>query len=178
MSTRPVPARVSAAVLGAALITTGCLYPSKPDPVPSPATREIVPVTAATSPAVASASPTVPVIEATEPVVDLEMVDAPVKLILQRLADIGGLQLILPAGLNRTISVQYIHVPVSIALNDVLKRADLRLGAGPAPNLPFDTVTVFYKLPARIDSMNVDAIMSRFGVTRPMAELLVSSRRP
>ena len=116
--------------------------------------------------------------EPAEPVVDLEMADAPVRLILQRLADIGGLRLIIPASLTKTLSVQYVHVPVSVALNDVLKRSGLQLGAGPAANLPFDTVTVFYQLPARIDSMSVDAIMRRFGVSRAMAELIVKSRRP
>lgn len=113
-----------------------------------------------------------------EPVVDLEMADAPVRLILQRLADIAGLRLIISPNLNKTLSVQYIHVPVSVALDDVLKRAGLRLGAGPAPNLPFDTVSVFYQLPANVDSMSADAIMRRFGVSRAMAELIVKTRRP
>lgn len=113
-----------------------------------------------------------------EPFVDLELADAPVKLILQRLADIGGLRLVISPNLNKTLSVQYIHVPVSVALDDVLKRAGLRLGAGPAANLPFDTVTVFYQLPANVDSMSADAIMRRFGVSKAVAELIVKSRRP
>jgi hypothetical protein len=164
------------AALSAALLATGCLYHRHEDSAPLGTATHIV---AATSSPSSSRVATAPVATgAPEPLVDLEMVDAPVKLILERLADIGGLQLILPAGLNRTVSVQYIHVPVSVALDDVLKRAGLRLGVAPAVNLPFDTLTVFYRLPANIDSMSVEAIMSRFGLGRPMAELLVRSRRP
>jgi hypothetical protein len=54
----------------------------------------------------------------------------------------------------------------------------LRLGAGPRTDLPFDTVTVFYQLPANIDSLSVDGIIRRFGVSREMAELIAKSRRP
>lgn len=167
----------SASVVGL-LLLTGCIeWRHKPTATSAPPTQRTMPAAVmapdVSAPDISSTRP-----EAPEPVVDLEMVDAPVKLILQRLADIGGLQLILPPNLNKTISVQYIHVPVSIALSDVLKRADLRLGAGSAPNLPFDTVTVFYRLPANVDSMSADAIMRRFGVTKAVAELIVKSRRP
>jgi len=161
------------------LLLAGCIEwrrkPAASVPTTTPQATPSASIPSATSP---STPPTETGVEAPEPVVDLEMVDAPVKLILQRLADIGGLQLILPPNLNKTISVQYVHVPVSIALSDVLKRADLRLGAGAAPNLPFDTVTVFYQLPANVDSMSADAIMRRFGVTKAVAELIVKSRRP
>jgi hypothetical protein len=166
------------ATLAGALLLTGCWHRHQAPVVPATEVHEIIP---ATSGAPTRAVPTVPLSalpEAPEPFVDLEMADAPVKLILQRLADIGGLQLIIPANLNKTLSVQYIHVPVSVALNDVLRRASLRLGAGPTANLPFDTVTVFYQLPANVDSLSIDAIIRRFGVSRAMAELLVKSRRP
>lgn len=116
--------------------------------------------------------------EASEPYVDMVMVDAPVRLVLQRLAEIGKLDLVIPANLNRTISVQYVHVPVSVALRDVLSRSGLRLGTGSTAPLPFDTVTVFYKLPANVDSMSADAIMVRFGVSRAIADLIVRSRPP
>ena len=163
-------------VLASTLLVVGCWHfnhepPAQPSVAP---VREIVPATPESS------APTAPLLmaETTEPLVDLELVDAPVRLVLQRLAEIGGLQLVIPPNLNRTISVQYVRVPVSVALDDVLRRAGLRLGSGPAANLPFDTVTVFYQLPANIDSLSVDAIMRRFGVSRRMAELLVKSRRP
>lgn len=165
--------------LAAAMSLAGCRY-FRPEPAPPAAAprQEIVPRTSSASATPIPVAPAMSVAEPPEPYVDLEMADAPVKLILQRLADIGGLQLIIPSNLDKTLSVQYVHVPVSVALNDVLKRAGLRLGAGPAANLPFDTVTVFYKLPANVDSMSVDAIMKRFGVSREMAELIVRSRRP
>jgi hypothetical protein len=166
-------------VLAAAMLVAGCIHRKRPaPPEPAPVTvREVVPSAGSPGSAV-PVSPPMMATEPAEPYVDLEMADAPVKLILQRLADIGGLQLIIPANLNKTLSVQYVHVPVSVALNDVLRRSGLRLGAGPAANLPFDTVTVFYQLPAHIDSLSVEAIMRRFGVSRAMAELIVKSRRP
>ena len=167
-------------VLAAALLVAGCWHRRKdapPQPAASPV-QEIVPGTGGAPASAIPVAPTTTMGESAEPYVDLEMVNAPVRLVLQRLAEIGGLQLIIPPNLDKTISVQYVKVPVSIALNDVLKRAGLRLGAGPVANLPFDTVTVFYKLPANVDSMSVDAIMRRFGVTRTMAELIVKSRKP
>jgi hypothetical protein len=166
-------------VLSGTLLLVGCTYWKREPPAQpvSVTVREIVPPPAGTTPAIPVGAPVI-VTEAVEPLVDLEMSEAPVKLILQRLAEIGGLQLIIPPNLNKTLSVQYVRVPVSVALNDVLKRAGLRLGAGLGANLPFDTVTVFYQLPANVDSMSVEAIMRRFGVSQAIAELIVKSRRP
>lgn len=146
-------------------------HPSRVDPVPgAPAT-----ISSEAHPIAAPGLISAPV---AEPLVDLKMVDAPVSLILQRLADIGGLQLIVPGDIRKTLSVQYINVPVSVALDDVLERSGLQLGAGREPVLPFDTVTVFYRLPANVDSMSADAIVRRFGVSRKIADLIVKSRRP
>ena len=146
-------------------------HPSRVDPAPGgPAT-----ISSDAHPAAAPALISAPV---AEPLVDLKMVDAPVTLILQRLADIGGLQLIIPGDIKKTLSVQYIHVPVSVALDDVLERSGLQLGGGSEPVLPFDTVTVFYRLPANVDSMSAEAIVRRFGVSRRIADLIVKSRRP
>lgn len=169
-------------VLCTALVLVGCMRrgAETPGSMPGPAAAPVQEVVPGPGPA-AGAIPVAPLTtmsEPAEPYVDLEMVDAPVRLVLQRLADIGGLQLVIPPNLNRTISVQYVKVPVSVALNDVLRRSGLRLGAGPARNLPFDTVTVFYNLPANVDSLSVEGIMKRFGVSRSVAELIVKSRRP
>lgn len=166
-------------ILAATLLLVGCWRRNREAPMQPAVTpsREIVP---ATGEVPGSAVPITPsaMAEAMEPLVDLELADAPVRLVLQRLAEIGGLQLIIPPNLDRRISVQYVKVPVSVALRDVLSRSGLRLGAGPAANLPFDTVTVFYQLPANIDSLSVDAIVKRYGVSRALAELIVKARRP
>jgi hypothetical protein len=165
--------------LTATLLIVGCVRRPAAPPSESPSpVQEVVPSSRVASPTPMQASPMTMLQEAPEPYVDLEMVDAPVKLVLQKLAELGKLELIIPPNLNKTISVQYVHVPVSVALKDVLARSGLRLGTGPAANLPFDTVTVFYHLPANVDSMSADAIMRRFGVSRAMAELIVKSRRP
>ena len=166
-------------VLAVTLVLVGCVRRTV-EPIQPAATpvREIVPATDGLPASAVPVTPTTIMAEPPEPYVDLELVDAPVRLVLQRLAEIGGLQLVIPASLDKTISVQYVRVPVSVALNDVLRRSGLRLGSGPATNLPYDTVTVFYQLPANIDSLSVDGIMKRFGVSRAMAELIVKSRRP
>lgn len=166
-------------VLAVTLVLVGCMRRTV-EPIQPPATpvREIVPAADGVPASAVPIAPTSITAEPAEPYVDLELVDAPVRLVLQRLAEIGGLQLVIPASLDKRISVQYVRVPVSVALNDVLRRSGLRLGSGPAANMPYDTVTVFYQLPANIDSLSVDGIMKRFGVSRAMAELIVKSRRP
>jgi hypothetical protein len=160
--------------LFALAVLVGCSL-RRETPVVEPVQSSEPPVTLVTT----TPAPADPVrADPIEPRVDLEMVNAPVKLVLQKLADIGGLELIIPPNLNRTLSVQYVRVPVSVALADVLARAGLRLGPAALPNMPFDTVTVFYRLPANVDSMSADAIVRRFGVSRGLAKLLVDSRRP
>lgn len=162
------------------MLVAGCFqrYREPPAAEPTQAVHEVIGPPPSRGAADLPMSPTAALAEAPEPYVDLELSNAPVKLVLQRLAEIGGLQLIIPANLNKTISVQYVHVPVSVALKDVLRRSGLQLGSGPATNLPYDTVTVFYHLPANVDSMSAEAIVRRFGISRAMAELIVRSRPP
>lgn len=118
-------------------------------------------------------------VESPEPYIEsLIAVDSDVRLVLQKIAEIGKLDLIISGGIRKKISVEYYHVPVSVALKDVLARTGLRLGSGTQAPLPFDTVTVFYRLPTNVDSLSVEAIMRRFSVSRELAELLVKSRRP
>jgi hypothetical protein len=118
-------------------------------------------------------------VEAQEPYIEsLIAVDSDVRLVLQKIAEIGKLDLIISGGIRKKISVEYYHVPVSVALKDVLARTGLRLGYGTSAPLPFDTVTVFYRLPANVDSLSVEAIMRRFSVSRDLADLIVKSRKP
>lgn len=163
--------------LTALMLVAGCVL-RRQEPVAEPIQRAQDSVASEATRPMSSARSVDSVVDPVEPRVDLEMVNAPVKLVLQKLADIGGLELIIPPNLNQTLSVQYVRVPVSIALADVLARSGLRLGPAALPNMPFDTVTVFYRLPANVDSMSADAIVRRFGVSRGLAKLLVDSRRP
>jgi hypothetical protein len=118
-------------------------------------------------------------VESPEPYIEsLIAVDSDVRLVLQKIAEIGKLDLIISGGIRKKISVEYYHVPVSVALKDVLARTGLRLGSGTSAPLPFDTVTVFYRLPTNVDSLSAEAIMRRFSVSRELAELIVKSRKP
>jgi hypothetical protein len=117
--------------------------------------------------------------EPAEPYVEsLITVDSDVRLVLQKIAEIGKLDLIVPGNIHKTISVRYVHVPVSVALKDVLSRSGLQISAGKSAPPPFDTVTVFYRLPANVDSLSVEGIMKRFGVGREIAEMIVQARPP
>lgn len=166
-------------VVCAAMFGAGCFHRAveTPPPLSQAPTREVIAGPAGLPQQAIPMSPTASLPEAPEPYVTLTMADAPVRLVLQRLAELGNLDLIVPASITRTISVQYVHVPVSVALKDVLSRSGLRLGTSTLASLPFDTVTVFYHLPANADSMSSDAIMRRFGVSRAVADLIVQSRR-
>lgn len=147
----------------------------EPPPAPLPVQQVVSPIgTPPSTPLISGTE-----VESSEPYIEsLIAVDSDVRLVLQKIAEIGKLDLIISGGIRKKISVEYYHVPVSVALKDVLARAGLRLGSGTSAPLPFDSVTVFYRLPANVDSLSVDGIMRRFGVSRELAELIVKSRRP
>jgi hypothetical protein len=169
-------------VASAAMVAAGCFHRGQEAvPVPAPPVQGVI---SAPSGPPAQATPMNPAsqlreaAEAPEARIDMVMVDADVRLVLEQIARAANLELIIPASIRRTISVQYVNVPASVALKDVLARSGLRLGTATAAPLPFDTVTVFYRLPANVDSLSSDAIMRRFGVSRAIADLIVKSRRP
>jgi hypothetical protein len=180
-NTRSVVARIlPALVASAAWMATGCYHRTGPQAMPPspklPVLEVIAPLESSPpSPALTSGTE----VEAQEPYIEsLIAVDSDVRLVIQRIAEIGKLDLIISGGIRKKISVEYYHVPVSVALKDVLARTGLRLGYGTSAPLPYDTVTVFYRLPANVDSLSVDGIMRRFGVSRHIAELMVKSRPP
>jgi hypothetical protein len=172
-------ARVPRLVVSAALLAVGCFHRAGSKQTPPPPqlpVQQIVAPLEAPPPATLISGMEV---EAQEPYIEsLIAVDSDVRLVLQKIAEIGKLDLIISGGIRKKISVEYYHVPVSVALKDVLARSGLRLGMGTSAPLPFDTVTVFYRLPANVDSLSVDGIMRRFGVSRAIAELIAKSRRP
>ena len=164
-----------------AMIAAACVRrSSSPPPVMVAAPLPSIPDAPQGTPPLRSVPPAevgIAMADTVEPYIDFYGVDSDVRLVLQRIAEIAKVDLIIPANIHKKISVQYVHVPASVALKDVLARSGLRLGAA-SSRLPFDTVTVFYQLPANVDSMSVDGIVKRFGVSREMAELIVRSRPP
>jgi hypothetical protein len=164
----------SAALLASACLAAACFHRGRPEALPPAPTLPVQQVEAPTggSPDSRGVADIADLVQ--EPYIELlNAVDSDVRLVLQKIAEIGNLELIIPGNINKRISVHYIHVPVSVALKDVLARSGLRLGTGTSAPMPFDTVTVFYRLPANVDSLSVDGIMRRFGVSRQMAELIV-----
>jgi hypothetical protein len=168
---------VPALVASMALVAGGCFHRGGPEPTPPPPKLPVQQVVAPVE------SPPTPIIsgvdvESAEPYIEsLIAVDSDVRLVLQKIAEIGKLDLIISGGIRKKISVEYYHVPVSVALKDLLARTGLQLGTGTSAPLPFDTVTVFYRLPANVDSLSADGIMRRFGVSRAIAELTLNQWR-
>lgn len=174
-----VARKLSGLVASAALVASGCFRRHGPESTPPPPKLPIQQVTVPLDAAPPTGLISGTEVEAQEPYIEsLIAVDSDVRLVLQKIAEIGKLDLIISGGIRKKISVEYYHVPVSVALKDVLARSGLRLGMGTSAPLPFDTVTVFYRLPANVDSLSVDGIMRRFGVSRAIAELIAKSRRP
>jgi len=103
---------------------------------------------------------------------DIDVRDA-----LQFLADHAGLSLVYSPDINRRIRLKLTDVPVSQALQAVLSAAGLTLETvGGADRPKPTTAVVFYQLPVDVDSLSVDAIMNRFGVSRDVARLIVEAR--
>ena len=178
MRTRPLfSGWASPALFASTLLLSACFLRRRNEPPPLAPALPVQQVEAPTSPDSRAVSDVADLVQ--EPYIEsLKAVDSDVRLVLQWIAEAGNFELIIPGNIKKTISVEYIHVPVSVALKDVLARSGLRLGTGAAAPMPFDTVTVFYRLPANVDSLSVDGIMKRFGVSRTMAELIVKSRPP
>lgn len=169
------------APLGAVVIGSSCAHP----PAPTMTVRE---------------APTVPTYQMSTPVIreersavritadtiggervsiDTHGRDIDVRDVLQFLADRGGLSLVYSSDINRRIRLKLTDVPVSQALQAVLSVAGLTLETVGGPDRPAaTTAVVFYQLPVNVDSLSVDAIMKRFGVSRDVAAMIVDARPP
>jgi hypothetical protein len=99
------------------------------------------------------------------------------KLLLKYIADSAGYGLVLPPGAGPKIEIDLVNVPASLALRQVLERAGYTLAPARTVSVGFDTTVVFYMLPTNIDSLSVDAIVRRYGVSRAVAELIINARR-
>jgi hypothetical protein len=102
--------------------------------------------------------------------------DVDVRDALQFLADRGGLSLVYSPDIDKRVRLKLIDVPVSQALQAVLAVAGLTLETVGPTKAPSTTSVVFYQLPVNVDSLSVDAIMKRFGVSRTVAEMIVDAR--
>lgn len=98
---------------------------------------------------------------------------------LEEIGKAGHLSLIVsPEIADKKYRISLIDVPVSIALQSLLQAAGLSLEQDTGIKLSWNPTVVFYQLPVNVDSMSVESIMKRFNVSRDIAELIVSSRRP
>lgn len=100
-----------------------------------------------------------------------------VRLALEEIARTAGYSLIIsPKIQSKKIRVSLINVPASEALRAVLDAGQLTLEGTRGPTIPWNPSVVFYQLPVNVDSLGVEAIMKRFGVSRDIANLMVQSR--
>jgi hypothetical protein len=105
--------------------------------------------------------------------------DWDVRLALEEIAKTAGYSLIVsPAVPSRKIRLSIVNAPASQALAAVLETAQLTLEPTRGPVPPWNPSVVFYQVPVNVDSLSADAMMKRFGVSRDIANLIVSGRRP
>ena len=103
--------------------------------------------------------------------------DMDIRVALSTIADAGGFSIVMPPNLKRRVQVHLVDVPVSQALEEVLRAADLTISGGTPPTTNWNSSIVFYQLPVNVDSLSVEAIMRRFSVSRPIAEMIVQERK-
>jgi hypothetical protein len=109
--------------------------------------------------------------------IDTHNAYADVRDLLDYVARQGNFTLVYSPRIDKKVRVRMYDVPVSVALQTLLSAADLTVETStPNAKPPGSTSVVFYQLPVNVDSLSVDAIMKRFGVSRTMAELIVSAR--
>ncbi|HXD49212.1 MAG TPA: hypothetical protein VN600_10575 [Gemmatimonadaceae bacterium] len=105
--------------------------------------------------------------------------DWDVRLALEEIAKTAGYSLIVsPAVPARKVRLSIVNAPASQALAAVLETAQLTLEPTRGPKPPWNPSVVFYQVPVNVDSLSADAIMKRFGVSRDIANLIVTGRHP
>jgi hypothetical protein len=102
-----------------------------------------------------------------------------VRLALEEIARAAGYSLsVSPKIVPKKVRLSLVNVPAPDALKAVLDAGQLTLGTGQGPKVPWNPSVVFYQLPVNVDSLSVDAIMKRFGISRDLAEMMVQARKP
>ena len=168
---------VLVSLAAAALMADACRHRAPDIAAPPPISQQQL---AAPVPVSAPANPVSAVTDtAKEMHVDVDthgaLVD--VRVLLDYVARTGGFTLVYSPRIDKKVRVSLNDVPVSVALETLLRLADLTIEtATPDTRPPGSTSVVFYQVPVNIDSLSVDAIMKKFGVGRSMAELIVRSR--
>lgn len=168
-----------AASIGAAVIGSACAHP--PAPTMTVSEAPMLPTYQMSTPVVredrSAVHVTADTIGGARVSIDTHGRDIDVRDALQFLADHGGLSLVYSPDINRRIRLKLTDVPVAQALQAVLSTAGLTLETVGGPGRPTPTtVVVFYQLPVNVDSLSVDAIMKRFGVSRDVATMIVDAR--
>ena len=100
-----------------------------------------------------------------------------VRMALEEIARTAGYSLIISPKIQpKKVRLSLINVPSSDALRAVLDAGQLTLEGTRGPTIPWNPSVVFYQLPLNVDSLSVDVIMKRYGVSRDIANLIVQSR--
>lgn len=167
------------APIGAAVVASSCAHP--PAPTMTVSVPPALPTYQMSAPVIREDRSAVHITADTtggeRVTIDTHGRDIDVRDALQFLADRGGLSLVYSPDINRRIRLKLTAVPVSQALHAVLSLAGLTLETVGGPERPAPTTSVvFYQLPVNVDSLSVDAIMKRFGVSRDVADMIVDAR--
>jgi hypothetical protein len=175
--------RLSAVVSAVGLITAAChrtatdarAPATSPSPVPTLPTARITASPSISAGAVTTAAPDE---EARVTLITGDH-DMDVKQALEYIARRGGYGLVMSPNLKSRVRLNLVDVPVSEALQTVLAEANLTLSpTNGKVEVLWNPTVVFYQLPMNVDSLSVEAIMKRYGLSRDMAQVIVAARRP
>lgn len=106
--------------------------------------------------------------------VTLRAVDADLRSLLVAVAQMAGVNLILSPGVQGRVSLTLDDVPAQKALDALLEATGL--SASVTLQAPWGP-TVFFHLPANVDTLDAPTIARRFGVSPKLAAWLVEERR-
>jgi hypothetical protein len=111
-----------------------------------------------------------------EPRVTLTAANADVRDLLPLLAEAGGFSIVLAPDVAGLVSVHFDNVPVSQAMEAVLREAGLSSLHDTSIRTPWSGPVLFYQLPVHVDSLDAAAIRRRFSVGSTLAEWMVEVR--
>jgi type II secretory pathway component GspD/PulD (secretin) len=171
---------LSRAILGTIIIATlsGCMRPLKPSVTQQPLPVSKLPTILVDQIVIdrTNAANDMPVRDATlsDRRITVTASNADVREILPAIAAAGGINIVMSPEVQGRVSVRFVDVPVSMALNSVIEQAGLSVGSDKL-EAPWKPV-VFYTMPVNVNLASAQQIATRFGISERMANLIVESR--
>ncbi|MGI9139919.1 MAG: hypothetical protein ACR2GJ_02290 [Gemmatimonadaceae bacterium] len=160
-------------VLLLAVVVGACAPSIRPIPRTQPAPIDELPPLAVEEVSVIVATPQGAPPPAEQPLVTLNASQADVRVLIPALAQIAGVSVVMDSTVRGTVAVRFENVPAIDALRTVIEFAGLGIEGPPESPWP---PALFHQYPININVADAGVIRARFGVSRKLAEWIVSSR--